>query len=122
MPLTGDHGSILINGRELPHVRQWRLRRRSASRPYASSATAGQTRRLPGRRDWSVAFEFDGHDLPIDEGDRITLRLYVDRAAGRFYQGQAVIDTIEPVMDLRKDEPLTIHVRASADGALTPHV
>jgi hypothetical protein len=121
MAISGTHGAVVVDGEALPDVRQWTLTRRSESRAYASSSTAGCTRRLPGLRDWSVTFELyrDDGDVPFDVGDVVTLRLWVTQAGDHRYEGQAVIDSIRPVVDIEAGRIVSVTVTASADGALS---
>lgn len=123
MPITGTQGAIVVDGEELADVRQWTLTRRSDNRAYASSSTGGHTRRLPGVRDWSVTFELYSvsGDVPFDVGAVLSLRLWVrqDGGSGPRYEGQAVVDSIRPVVDIEAGRIVAVTVTASGDGALT---
>jgi hypothetical protein len=95
---SGKDGKVLIGATPLASITHWRLRTTSRNPAHASSATGGAKTRNPGVKDSSgvIRFKLDFAD-PItdsfDEGDQVTLLLYLDDA--RHYTAPAIIDAIE---------------------------
>ncbi len=126
MPLeTGDDGKVLIGGAPLADITAWSLETTTRSVAYASSATGGYRKRLPGVKEGhgrirfrlDVASPLTNH---INEGSAVTLLLYLD--ATRFYSVPAVLDSLQIEVDIDGGELIGGQADFSTDGAWTKPV
>lgn len=121
--ISGRAGRVLVAAAPLAEVTAWTFRTVSANRAYASSATGGFRRRLPGVKEGSgqVRFLLDParpQTAPLEAGARVTLELRLD--AARFYRVPAVIDALRLDVDIDRGEVVTGLAEFSTDGAWTP--
>ncbi len=118
----GDDGGVFIGGVEVADITRWTLLTRQRSKSYASSATGGFRRRLPGAKEGVGAVHFKLNlaqpiSDPLDVGAEVTLRLYLN--ADLFYNVPAVIDSLELEVDVDSDDPLGGVAEFSTNGAWT---
>ena len=119
---SGKDGKVLIGGSALADITHWLLRTMSHNSAYASSSTAGHKKRVPGVKDASgtIAFKLNTSDPisdDLDEGDSVTLLLYLD--ATRFYSVPAVIDALKLEVDIDSGQVVGGVAEFSANGAWT---
>src|SRR5262245_22728997 len=100
---TGDDGKVVIGGTPLADITAGSLETAARSVSYASSASGGFRRRLPGVKEGrgQIRFQMDvANPLTnqFDEGTAVTLLLYLD--ATRFYTVPAVIDSLRIDVDI----------------------
>lgn len=105
---------------EINDVRTWSLDKTHESKPYNSSSTSGQTRRLKGNKDWtatvSVYADSNG-EVTINEGDYVALELYTD--ADDLYSGNAWVDGVAVEVDIEGSEVVGAELTLSGDGAIS---
>jgi len=119
---SGKDGKLFVDSTELADITRWRFKTVAKNVAYASSATGGFRRRLKGVKDGSGSLQFklnatDPLTEQFDEGDQITLKLYVD--ATHFFTVPAVIDAIETVTEIEDGNVVGGTVEFSTDGAWT---
>jgi hypothetical protein len=120
--ISGKNGRIKIGSTTLADITLWQLVTRAGNPAYASSATQGWKTRREGVRDASgtVRFKLDLAD-PItddfDEGDPVTLLLYLD--ATRFYTVPAIIDSLAWEVDINDGDVIGGVAEFSATGPIT---
>ena len=120
--ISGKDGHVKIGAADVAEITAWSLNTTSNNPAYASSSTGGYKRRVSGVKDatGSIAFKLDPAD-PVtddfDEGDHVTLLLYVD--ATRFYSVPAVIDAINLEVDIDSGDIIGGRAEFSANGAWT---
>ncbi|REJ66208.1 MAG: hypothetical protein DWQ31_15555 [Planctomycetota bacterium] len=123
MPLvSGNEGQVLSDGVALAEIIRWSLQTRATNVSYASSATAGYRKSLPGRKQAQGRFTFalntsDPVSGQLDEGDQVELRLCVD--ATHFYLVPAIIDVVELEVDIAAGPLVQGTAEFSSDGAWT---
>jgi hypothetical protein len=120
--VSGKDGKVMIGAAMIADVTKWTLRTAAGNVAYASSSTAGFRRRVGGVKDGhgTIAFKLDVAD-PItdrlDEGDSVTLLLYLD--ASRHYTVPAVVDSLQWEVDVDRGEIVGGVAEFSIDGAWT---
>lgn len=108
----------------IPEVRSWRLRPATEAKRYASSSTAGATRRLEGVDDFTIDISlyvdgddrFDADTLAISSGDTGWLRLYEDATA--FYVAPVYISEYEINVEIEEGNPISGSISAEGNGTL----
>lgn len=89
----------------MAEITGWRLTKTANNPAWASSSTAGWKDRVVGVKDASGSFDykFDATNfVPIEEGDDLQLKLYVN--ASKFYTVNAVIDSVSIEVDMNDGE------------------
>ena len=122
MPISGKSGNVTAAGGDIVDVRSFTVSRSCDVKPYNSSDTSGQTKRIAGNKDWTaqISCYADGgsFDLGFDEGDSVS---FVGLStAGKQVAGTLVIETIEAEVDVEGGELVGIAITGGGDGALTP--
>lgn len=84
--ISGSYGKVMVGTSNAPECTQWSWSRTVSDHAYASCATAGFKKRVAGTKDHSgsIGGKFDSADSPedyFDEGDLVTLNLYVSTTA-----------------------------------------
>jgi hypothetical protein len=118
--ISGKNGKILANSVEIADVRDWTLNRSNEDKPYNSSSTAGETRRVAGNNDSSGSFNIyseDGNIANIERGSVYTLHLYVN--ATQFYSVPAFIQSIEPTVSIESADLVGVSITFAQNGAIT---
>ena len=119
---TGDDGKVLIGGTPLADITAWSLEATSRAVSYASSASGGYRRRLPGVKEGRgrITFKLDVSNPltnQFDQGSSVTLLLYLD--ATRFYSMPAVIDSVQIEVDIDGGELIGGQAEFTANGPWT---
>jgi hypothetical protein len=119
---TGDDGKVLIGGTPLADIAAWSLETTTRSVAYASSATGGFRKRLPGVKEGRgrIQFKLDVTSPitnSINEGSAVTLLLYLD--ATRFYTVPAVIESLQVEVAIDGGQLIGGQAEFSTDGAWT---
>jgi hypothetical protein len=106
-PISGKDGQVLVGDAVVAEVTRWRLQKDAATRRYASNATGGCKRTLPGVQSGggSIEFKWDAEaPSPVAQGAAITLLLFLD--ATHFYSVPAVVQTVKLLVDIDTGEPI----------------
>lgn len=121
-PISGQYGAVKIGSSCVAEANKWTLDKEATLHEFATCSTPadGGMGVLAGRKKHSGSAEglFDPTD-PIenyfDEGDTVTLKLYVN--ATKYYQGSAVIEklTIGDV-DIQDGAPVPWSMTFKANG------
>lgn len=122
--LSGKDGTLYLGTEEVTPVTNWRLEKTSANKPYAANDTGGAKKRVPGVRDSAGSFEIkaaDSANVPVDEGDAVTLKLHVDGSGANYYEVPAVIDRLRVDVDINEGEIVAYVIDFSGNGAITAH-
>lgn len=119
---SGKDGKVLSGAGLLADITHWRLKTIAKNVAYASSATGGHKKRLPGVKDAQGSFTFrlnaaDAVTGQLDVGDVVTLKLYVD--ATNLFSVPAIINAVEVETDISSGKVVGGAVEFSADGAWT---
>jgi hypothetical protein len=119
---TGDDGQVLIGSTPLADITAWSLETVTRAVAYASSATGGFRKRLPGVKDGRGRIQFmldvaSPLTNQLDEGSAVTLLLYLD--ATRFYTVPAVIDALRIEVDIDGGKLIGGQAEFSTNGAWT---
>lgn len=101
--LSGKDGKVLRGEEAIAEVTSWSFRSIAKNRSYASSATGGYKRTLPGVKQAGGRFGFllsttNPQTDQIAAGDELTLALEI--AADRAYSVPAVIDSVAVEVDI----------------------
>lgn len=123
MPASGQDGSVKMGvgaAALLADVRSFTINKTHGSKPYNSSSTSGQTKRMKGNKDWtatvSMYSDADG-EVPVDEGDYVSVELYTD--ADDYYAGNAWVDGVSIEVGIEEAEIIGAELTLGGDGALT---
>jgi len=122
--ISGKDGTLHIGESEVTPVTNWTLEKTSSNKDYAANDTAGSKKRVAGVKDCSGAFEMkatDSGNVPVDEGDLVTLELHVDDSEGNYYQVPAIIDRIQVDVDINQGEIVAYAVDFSGNGPITAY-
>jgi len=108
--VSGQYGQIQIGSSDVTECTYWSFDRMANEQTYASCATEGYKKRVPGVKDGSGSLKgFQDPTDPIEtyfeEGDLVTLKLYY--TATKFYSVPAMITKLHVETDI-------------AEGALVP--
>lgn len=112
MSLNGILGAI--NG--VSTVRNWRVNRQASLQSFVASNTKGMTGSLKGNEDWSGSFSQYGHTPAHLPGDEVTFLGSIDGVKG--VSGNALIDSVEIVIDIESGAIITMNTSLSGNGAL----
>lgn len=121
--LSGKDGKVIFDsGGEsaVADVTGWTLTMAAKNQEYASSATAGFTKRISGIKDAHGEITGLVQDDAVPEltvGAAVTLKLYLDGA--HFYTVGAVIDKYELRVDVDRGEVEAWKAQFSSDGPWT---
>ena len=120
--LTGKRGHVLLGGLPLAEITLWTFKTVRKHVAYASSATGGFRRRLPGVREGAGRFNFvvaaeHSADQGLQEGTAVTLTLAID--SQRRYIVPAVIDVVAIETDISGAGPVTGWAEFSTTGEWT---
>lgn len=118
--ISGKNGQVKIGATTLADVTQWTLQKLSNNPSYASSSTAGHKKRVAGVKDARGVVQMKFNDAAaagLDEGDSVTLLLYVD--ATHFYSVPALVDSYRVDVDINTGEIVGATAEFSANGAWT---
>lgn len=102
-PNSGQYGAVQSSsGTCIAEANKWSLSKECILHEFASCETPadGGMDVVAGRRrhSGSISGLYDSEDPPEDwfeEGDAVTLKLYIDTAEGTYYEGVAVIEKID---------------------------
>ena len=122
--ISGKDGTLHVDGAEVTPVTNWRLDKTSGNKHYAANDTGGARRRVAGVRDSSGSFELKADDtgnVPVEEGDAVTLQLHVDGGGANYYEVPAIVDRLRVEVDISEGEIVAWLVEFSGNGAITPH-
>lgn len=117
---SGKNGQATRDGEAIANVVGWQFTTEVDGVSFASSATGGFRKRIPGARRGSGSFSFQlNRDAPIsdqlDEGDETTLRLYLD--GERHFVVPAMIDSIALEVDVATGKVVGGKAEFSTSGA-----
>jgi len=122
MPANGQDGSVKLGVGAavlVADVRGFTINKTHESKPYNSSSTSGQTKRMKGNKDWTATLSMyadaDG-EVPVNEGDYVAAELYTD--ADDFYSGNAWVDGVSIEVDIEGAEIIGADLTLGGDGAL----
>jgi hypothetical protein len=120
--LSGKDGQVTRGGATLADITRWRLATTADNVSYASSATDGYRRRIPGAKHGLGSFSFQLNPADpvtdgINEGDEVILHLHID--ATRYYIVPAVIDSVLLAVDISTGNVVAGTADFSTSGAWT---
>lgn len=118
-PITGKDGKVEVDSVEIADITSWTLNPVSDNKPYVSSSTAGQTRRLKGNKDKTgsfVALIDEGSNFAFDDGDIVAIKLIL--VSGKFWSGNVMIDSTDWNVDVLAADPVEVTVNFGQDAAL----
>lgn len=119
-PISGKSGFVKIGATVVAEVTKWTFTKQARSSRYASSATGGFKRSLPGVKSGSgeIQFKFDmAAASPLVEGAAVTLLLYLD--ATHCYTVPAVVTQLQVEVDIDSGDAIGGAARFDTDGAWT---
>ncbi len=108
---------MLVSDAVVAEVTRWRFQKDAATRRYASNATGGCKRTLPGVQSGSGSIEFKwdaSGPSPLAQGAAITLLLYLD--ATHYYSVPAVVQTVKLLVDIDTGDPVGGAANFETDG------
>lgn len=122
--VSGQYASVKIGSSCVAEANKWSVDKECTVHQYATclSPSDGGTDALAGRKKHSGSLEglFDPND-PIenyfDEGDTVTLKLYV--SASKYYSGSCVIEKLTIDADVEEGAPVKWSATFKVKGLLT---
>jgi len=120
VPITGLSGSVEMDSL-LADVFSWSITRTSDNQTYASSSTAGWKKTLAGQKGWTLTMSVANPDGSLEFGFEIgdSVAFVGTSVTGKYASGTAVIDTIEPEVDIEGATVVRSTVTATGDGELS---
>jgi hypothetical protein len=119
-PLSGKTGTVKLGAvpTAVADITAWTLSLTSDNQAYNSSDTAGETKRIPGNADSTGTFEFywDGAAEPVTKGELVDVELGFGTGN---YEGNVIIDSVDPSMDVEGAAIMKVSVSFSQNGAMT---
>lgn len=120
--ISGKQGRVLSDDTMLADITEWSFQTTSHKVSYASSATGGYRRQLPGSKVAQGHFSFvintsDPVSDQLNEGDVVELKLHVDN--DHLYTVPAIIDSVRLDVDVSEGPPVRGRAEFSSDGAWT---
>jgi hypothetical protein len=117
--ISGKDGEVRVDDVPVANITRWTFQTEAAGVSYASSATGGYRRRVPGARHGHGTFDFllDRTDPTaglVAAGGQVTLRLTVD--SQRAYVVPAVIDSCRIETDIDSGDAASGTARFITDG------
>lgn len=121
--ISGKDGHVLSNDVAVADITTWSFQTTAKNVSYASSATGGYRRTLPGRKEGQGRFTFvlnteDAVTEQISEGDIVELKLNVDD--DNYYAVPAIVDAVHLDIDISEGSPVSGFAEFSSDGEWTP--
>lgn len=116
--ISGKDGSVTFNSAEVLQVTGWTLTHTSHNSAWASSSTGGYKQRVAGVKDWSGGFtaKYDATIVPT-VGQAAALVLDLDGSDSA--TGNAIIDSVQLVVDINTGEAVGYSLTFSGNGPLT---
>ena len=122
--ISGKDGTLHIGDSEVTPMTNWTLEKTSSNKDYAANDTGGSKQRVAGVKDCSGSFEVKATDtgnVPLDEGDPVTLELHVDDSGNNYYQVPAIIDRIQVDVDINQGEIVAYAIDFSGNGPIAAY-
>jgi hypothetical protein len=121
-PITGEGGSLYVEGTEINDIRNWRVNRTCDVKEYNSNNTSGWGRTGKGNIRWEGSFEAylqqgDMNEAPINfaEGDYLRVRLMTVKI-DKYLEGMIRIGSIDAGVDIEGNEFEGYTVNFVGDG------
>lgn len=120
--ISGKNGKIMIGSSNLTDCTGWTFDREVEIHKYGSCSSNGFKKKVDGTKDGmgTISGKYDPDDPIedyIEEGDHVTLLLYVD--ASKFYSVPAIIAKLSVKVDVDSGEPVSWDADFEADGQWT---
>lgn len=122
--LSGKDGTLKLGGAEVTPITHWKIEKTAASKAYSANDTGGARKRVPGAKDCSGRFEIqatDSGNVPVEEGDAVTLQLHVDDSGENYYEVPALVERIRAEVDISEGRTVAHVVTFSGNGPTTAH-
>lgn len=122
--ISGKDGTLTSDGIEVAELTDWKLRKTGGAKAYTANDTGGAAKRVSGAKDCSGEFEVkvaQGRQMPVEEGDAVTLRLHVDDSGANYFQVPAVIDAVRVSVDVDQGKIVACRVGFSGNGPVTAY-
>lgn len=118
--VSGTFGKIMIGSSNLVECTGWTWQRQVADHAYASCATGGFKKRVAGTKDHSGTLDgkfdpSDSIDDYFDEGDLVTLNLYV--TSTDYYIVPAMITELSVEVDIDEGDIIPWSASFGGNGA-----
>lgn len=118
--VSGQYGKIMVGASNVVECTGWTHSRQVADHAYASCATGGWKKRVAGTKDHSGTLngKFDPDDDIsdyFDEGDLVTLNLYV--ATDAYYIVPAMITELSVEVDIDEGDIIPWSASFGGNGA-----
>ncbi|MCG8586904.1 MAG: hypothetical protein MI757_19545 [Pirellulales bacterium] len=120
--LSGNDGKVLVDGESVANVTVWTFLTKTLGVSYASSATGGYRKTLPGVRVGSGKVTFlqdttSPHQAQFAEGDDVTLKLHF--TDDDFFTVPAVITSISSIVEVDSENLIGGEFTFETNGAWT---
>jgi len=122
--ISGKDGTLHLGDAEVTQVTNWRIEKTSAGKAYTANDTGGSRKRVAGVKDCSGRFEIkatDSTNVPVEEGDSVTLRLHVDDSGANYYDVPAIVDAVRAHVDISEGKTIAYVVTFSGNGPITAY-
>ena len=122
--ISGKDGTLYLGDTEPTQVTNWRIEKIGGSKAYTANDTGGSRKRVAGVKDCSGRFEIkatDSANVPVEEGDTVTLKLHVDDSGANYYQVPAIIEAIRVDVDINEGKMIAYEIAFSGNGPITAY-
>ena len=122
--LSGKDGTVNWNGSLLSQITQWQCTETCHISAWASNSTGGYKHRVAGVKDWSGTFsgKYDGGiAAAVGQGSATgtPVSLVLGIADGESLSGDAIIESLELLVDIDNGDVVGYQARFSGNGALS---
>jgi hypothetical protein len=122
--ISGKDGTLYASDVEVAQMTRWRIEKTVRHKAYTANDTGGARKRVAGARDCTGRFEIqltESGNVPVEEGDAVTLELHVDDSGNNYYEVPAVIDAIRAATDVSEGETVSLSIDFSGNGPITAY-
>ena len=119
--ISGKDGTLFASDTEVTQLTHWRIEKSVRHKAYTANDTGGSRKRVAGARDCTGRFEIqltESGNVPVEEGDAVTLELHVDDSGNNYYEVPAVIDRVRAETDVSEGKTVAQSIDFSGNGPI----
>lgn len=120
--ISGKDGTLFVDDVEVLPITNWTIECTCAGKSYTANDTSGFKRRVVGVRDSRGSFELKldtERNMPVCEGDNVTLELHIDDSNNNFYSLAAIVQKINLDVDIDTGTVVACIVTFFGNGPVT---
>ena len=122
--ISGKDGTLYASDIEVTQLTRWRIEKTVGQKAYTANDTGGARKRVVGVQDCTGQFKIqltESGNVPVEEGDAVTLELHVDDSGNNYYEVPAVIDRVHAETDVSEGKTVAQSIDFSGNGPITAY-